>query len=171
METEQYSYLNPKIEMRSFPQKGMYGLFASAFIPAGELLSMWGGRVLTTSQYDQLPPFLKTHGLQIEDDLFQVPLVEGDPADYFNHCCDPNAGFGSPISLIAMRGIQPGEEICFDYAMSEDNHFDEFPCGCGAANCRGQVTGKDWLRPELQERYFGFFSPYLQRRLEKMRTD
>jgi len=69
-----------------------------------------------------------------------------------------------------MRDIQIGEEVCFDYAMSEDNHFDEFPCSCGAVTCRGQVSGKDWLLPEIQQRYFGYFSPYLQRRLEKMRA-
>ena len=112
-----------------------------------------------------------SHGLQIWDHLFQVPLQEGDPADYFNHSCNPNAGFNTPISLVAMRDVEPGEELCFDYAMSEDNHFDEFPCGCGSETCRGQVTGKDWQIPELQERYFGYFSPYLQTRIEKLRLD
>jgi len=165
MTTEKYSFLHPDIEMRSIQQKGSFGLFATKLIPTGTLLTMWGGKVLTREEYAILPPFLMSHGLQIEDELFMIPLMEGEPADYFNHCCDPNAGFSSPISLIAMRDIQPGEEICFDYAMSEDNHFDEFPCGCGAASCRGQVTGKDWQRPELQERYFGYFSPYLQRRI------
>jgi SET domain-containing protein len=169
MTSEKYSFLHADIEMRAFPQKGRFGLFATRRIPAGTLLTMWGGKVLTSEEYAQLPTFLKTHGLQIEDDLFQIPFAEGEPADYFNHCCDPNAGFNSPVSLVAMRDIQAGEEICFDYAMSEDNHFDEFPCACGAPTCRGQVSGKDWLRPELQERYFGFFSPYLQRRLNKQR--
>jgi len=27
------------------------------------------------------------------------------------------------------------------------------------------VTGKDWQRPELQERYAGYFSAYLARKL------
>jgi hypothetical protein len=44
----------------------------------------------------------------------------GEKANYTNHSCDPNAGFGSsPISLVAMRDVQVGEEITFDYAMSE----------------------------------------------------
>ncbi|MBW6472558.1 MAG: SET domain-containing protein [Anaerolineaceae bacterium] len=162
----QNSYLNPKIEMRTLPQKGSYGLFALAPIQKDELLAMWGGRVVGYDEYEQLTPFFKSHGLQIWDHLFQVPLVEGDPADYFNHSCHPNAGFNSPISLVAMRNITTGEELCFDYAMSEDNHFDEFPCGCGADTCRGQVTGKDWQIPALQKRYYGYFSPYLQARIE-----
>lgn len=156
--------------MRENSKKGNFGLFTVKPVQAGELLAMWGGKIVTRTEYAQLPAFEMSHGLQVEEDLFQVPLVEGDPADYFNHSCDPNAGFNSPFSLVAMRDIALGEEVCFDYAMSEDNHFDEFPCGCGTVNCRGQVTGKDWQRPELQERYWGYFSPYLQRRLEKLKS-
>lgn len=169
MAGQNHSYISPKIEMRQFPQKGSYGLFAIEAIQKDELLAMWGGRVVGYEEYEQLPPFFKSHGLQIWDDLFQVPLIEGDPADYFNHSCHPNSGFNTPISLVAMREIALGEELCFDYAMSEDNHFDEFPCGCGAETCRGQVTGKDWQIQELQDRYFGYFSPYLQNRIEKLR--
>ena len=42
MAEQQYSYLNPKIEMLSFPQKGTYGLFATQSIQKDELLAMWG---------------------------------------------------------------------------------------------------------------------------------
>ena len=161
MADQNHSYLSPKIEMRQFSQKGSYGLFAVEPIQKDELLAMWGGRVVGYKEYEQLSPFFKSHGLQIWDHLFQVPLLEGDPADYFNHSCNPNAGFNTPISLVAMRDVEPGEELCFD----------EFPCGCGAETCRGQVTGKDWQIPELQQRYFGYFSPYLQARIEKLQQD
>lgn len=166
MASEIYSYLHPAIELRALRQKGRFGLFTTQEIPPGTLLAMWGGKVVNSQAYAQLSPFLRTHGLQIEDDLFQVPLSPDDPADFFNHSCNPNAGFNSPISLVSMREICEGEEVCFDYAMSEDNHFDEFTCQCAAICCRGEITGKDWLLPELQNRYNGFFSPYLQRRID-----
>lgn len=98
-----------------------------------------------------------------------VPLTHGEPADYFNHSCDPNCGLSSPITLVAMRDIAVGEEACFDYAMSDSSDYDEFECHCGSPHCRGVVTGRDWMLPSLQERYWGYFSPYLQRRIEKMR--
>lgn len=60
------------------------------------------------------------------------------------------------------------EEVCFDYAMSDGSPYDEFDCTCGAADCRRRVTGNDWCRPELQQRYAGYFSPYLQRRIEQL---
>jgi hypothetical protein len=65
-----------------------------------------------------------------------------------------------------MRDIQPGEEICFDYAMSDTVAYDEFVCGCGAPNCRRSVTGSDWQLPELQKRYAGYFAPHVQRRID-----
>jgi hypothetical protein len=52
--------------------------------------------------------------------------------------------------------------------MSDSSDYDEFECQCGASNCRRTITGKDWMNPELQQRYFGFFSPYLQRRIAKI---
>ena len=62
-----------------------------------------------------------------------------------------------------MRDIAAGEEICFDYAMTDISDYDSFPCGCGHAYCRRQVSGDDWQRPDLQKRYEGFFAPHVQR--------
>ncbi len=52
--------------------------------------------------------------------------------------------------------------------MSDGSSYDEFPCSCGASLCRGHVRGTDWMRPDLQERYAGFFSPYLARRIGRV---
>jgi hypothetical protein len=70
-----------------------------------------------------------------------------------------------------MRDIGPGEEITFDYAMSDGSGYDEFACACGAATCRGRVTGEDWRLPALWRRYEGYFSPYLQRRIDTLRRE
>ena len=64
-----------------------------------------------------------------------------------------------------MRDIAPGEELCFDYAMTDSSDYDEFQCACGASSCRGVVRGDDWKRPELQDRYRGYFSTYLKKRM------
>ena len=66
-----------------------------------------------------------------------------------------------------MRTISAGEEITYDYAMSDASDYDEFPCSCGSMRCRGQVSGSDWQRPELWRRYSGYFSPYVQSRIDE----
>ena len=55
--------------------------------------------------------------------------------------------------------------------MSDGTTYDEFDCACGALHCRGRISGNDWKLPELQRRYKGYFSPYLQRRIERMRRE
>ena len=72
------------------------------------------------------------------------------------------------ITLAARRNIERGEEVCFDYAMSDGLIYDEFDCHCGAPACRGRVTGEDWRLPELWARYPGGFSPFLQRRIDRL---
>jgi hypothetical protein len=48
-----------------------------------------------------------------------------------------------------------------------DDDDDQLECRCGSARCRGVVTGRDWQRPELQQRYRGWFSAYLQQRMAR----
>ena len=160
------SYLSPKLELRACQDKGGYGLFACAPLKKDEVLAVWGGTVVPGDRLDQFSHYAQTHGLQVEDDLYLLPLTEDDPSDYFNHSCTPNAGLLGQITLVAMRPIGVGEEICFDYAMSDSNPYDEFECGCGSPMCRGRVTAGDWKRKDLQQRYQGYFSPYLQRRID-----
>ena len=85
-----------------------------------------------------------------------------------NHSCNPNAGLSGQICLIAMRDINVGEEVCFDYAMSDSSDYDEFECHCGAPNCRKKITGNDWKLLELHKKYEGYFIPYLQRRIQSL---
>jgi uncharacterized protein len=164
-------YISPKIQARANPAKGNYGLFARQPIRAGELLIVWGGIILTGEELEQYPPEKRMHSVQVEENLYQLSPCEPEPGDYINHCCAPNAGLSGQVAVVAMRDIAPGEEVCFDYAMSDGTPYDEFACACGAPNCRGQVTGDDWRRPDLQARYAGYFSPYLQRRIDQVRRE
>lgn len=159
------SYLSPKLEMRSSPEKGGAGVFAIQPLAANEVLAVWGGVVVPSARLEEYSRYAQTHGLQVDDDLFLLPLTEDDPSDYFNHSCNPNAGLNGQITLVAMRAIEVGEEICFDYCMSDSNPYDEFECGCGNPQCRGWIKADDWKLPDLQKRYAGFFTPYLQRRI------
>jgi hypothetical protein len=158
------SYLTPKAELRSAGGKG-FGIFATAAIARDEPVVGFGGRVVERREFDQLDTHERTHGIQIDDDLFLVSPPELDPADYTNHSCEPNAGLRGNVVVVAMRDIEAGEEICIDYAMCDTYDYDEFVCECRTPSCRGLVTGGDWQRPELQALYAGYFSTYLHLRI------
>ena len=72
---------------------------------------------------------------------------------------------------MALREIKAGEELMFDYAMTDGGPYDEFECYCGSSNCRKKITGADWKLPELWDIYEGYFSPYLARRIKILRAN
>lgn len=85
---------------------------------------------------------------------------------FSNHSCDPNIGVQGQIVFVAMRDIQPGEELTHDWATTDDDDY-EMECNCGASGCRKIITGKDWQRKDLQEKYRGYMSWYLERKINR----
>jgi hypothetical protein len=69
--------------------------------------------------------------------------------------------------LVARRDIEAGEEVTSDYATSTGIDY-ALTCNCGAAICRGTITGDDWRLPELQQRYGEHWVPALLRRQRGM---
>jgi uncharacterized protein len=162
------SYFSPKLAVREIPEKGGYGVFAQEALAAGEIAMVWGGRVISLAELDSVPEASRRQLVQIEEDMFSMSVGDPEPSDFINHSCHANVGVNGNIILVAMRAIPAGEEVCFDYAMTDGCPYDEFECTCGAPNCRGWITGNDWKNPELWERYAGFFSHYLRRRIERL---
>lgn len=163
----QHSWLSPGIEVRPAGAKGD-GLFALRAFEPGEIVSGFGGHVMHRQQFVQLPVERQVHSLQISETLFMVTPERPEPADHFNHSCEPNLGVTGNVLLEVIRAVAPGDELTFDYAMCDADPYDEFECGCLAPSCRGKVTGNDWMLPELQARYRGYFSTYLERRIASL---
>ena len=162
------SYLNPKCESRPHPEGGC-GVFALEKIQKGELISLWGGSIVRKDELDPTMPRFTQRVLQIDEGLYILTEEAPEPNDCFNHSCDPSLGFFGQIGLVAMRDVDAGDELMFDYAMSDGGPYDEFECYCGSANCRKKITGNDWKLPELWVKYQGYFSPYLARRIMALR--
>jgi uncharacterized protein len=161
-------FLSPKLEVRDEPEKGGFGVYAVEAMAAGEVVSVWGGYIVDAQQLETLPHDVQQHSVQIEEGLYSATIGGAETADFINHSCDPNLGLRGQITLVALREIEVGEEVCFDYAMTDCTPYDEFECHCGTAACRGTVRGDDWQLPELWAKYAGYFSPYLQRRIDRM---
>ena len=124
--------------------------------------------MLTRSAWAALEPTLGPAEIQISDDLVVAPVAP-DHRDgsmlFTNHSCDPNLAIQGQIVLVAMRDVPRDEELTIDWATTDDGDY-ELRCRCGSPRCRGLVTGKDWTKPELQERYRGWFCWFLRRRIE-----
>jgi hypothetical protein len=166
-------YLTPKAEIRPLDAAGdrdavALGIVATQHIAAGETVAAFGGSVTTRREWELLGAARQAHSVQLDDDLFLVGTSTPEPGDVVNHSCSPNCGMSGATLVVAMRDILAGEELTYDYAMTDGSAYDEFECRCGSDACRGKVTGEDWMLPELQIRYRGFFSPYLARRISAL---
>src|SRR5256886_15768932 len=164
------SYRAAKAEVRKSKIHGR-GLFATADIAKDEIVAVKGGHIVDRKTLrEKITPRLGPVEIQIDDNLFIAPVTDDEREGsmlYSNHSCDANLGIRGEITFVAMRDILAGEELTHDWATTDDDNY-SVKCQCGGANCRGTLTRKDWQRPELQNRYSGYFSAYLVRKIARM---
>lgn len=165
------SYISPKVKVGDKDKSGK-GIFAIEKINKGEVVGDYTygfGKYINTVEADKF--YKKGFGrmIQVDDDLFFTATSENEfeEADLFNHSCEPNCGIKDKLKIVAMRDIEPGEEVTIGYAMMEFSDY-SFNCNCGAQNCRKIVLGNNWKMPQLQQKYKGYFLDYLQNRINNL---
>ena len=167
---EKLSYISPKAAVRPSPIHGR-GLFAVEALARGEVVCVKGGHVFDRRRLEELTQRLGPAEIQIGEDLFIGPVRE-DERDgsmiFSNHSCEPNIAVRGEITFVALRDIAAGEELTHDWATTDDDGY-EMECRCGAPSCRRTVTGQDWRRADLQEKYGRHFSSYLLEKIERLR--
>ena len=160
------SWFNPKTEKRASGIQGR-GLFARQPISAGEIVAVKGGAIMDAAAFALVRDQVSPAEIQIEDDLYIAPRSAAEVEANIlclNHSCRPNVGVRGQITFVAMRDVAAGAELTIDYAMIDGDPAERMACACGAPECRRVVTGDDWRRPELRQRYAGYFSRYLEAR-------
>jgi uncharacterized protein len=168
--TPSLSYRSPKTEVRESAIHGR-GLFAREAIARGELVVVKGGYVFDTATLRELEKSLGPAEIPVADGLYIGPVARWERDGgmiWSNHSCDPNIGVQGQIAFVAMRDIGAGEELTHDWATTDDDTY-EMRCRCGAARCRGLITGQDWRRPDLQDKYRGYIAWYLLRKIDRGR--
>lgn len=87
------------------------------------------------------------------------------PAKLINHSCDPNLGIKDNVfggyDFVAIRPIKKGEELCWDYCMSEYYSIAVKRCLCGSKICRKKIRGYKYLPRGIRAKYKGFIAGYL----------
>jgi len=160
-------WLDPRVAVRPSAIEGL-GLFANAPVSKGELVGVLGGRVIDDAELRELARTrAKYNSLAIAEGL-NLLLDDDETITRGNHSCDGNLWMRDAYSLEARRDIATDEELTVDYALQTAVEW-EMSCNCGSPRCRGVVRGSDWQRPELQVRYQGHFSPFLNARIARER--
>lgn len=140
------------VEVR--PHRFGRGVYARRRIEAGETVLTGRGEYVERS----------IHSFQVGPDT-HVRIA--NEIELINHSCEPNCGILLPLNsremrVVAMRAIEPDEEITTDYATHDyEIRFMPERCHCGTALCRGRVTGYRDLPPERRAAYGRHIAEYL----------
>jgi hypothetical protein len=147
---------NPNIELRETKDRGR-GIFACAPIKKDEVIAEFDG-AMYDYDYEDWNDDLADHVIQFERRKWRDSM---GIAKYLNHSCDPNCGIKELFIIVAMRDISPGEELVWDYDMSEDNYHWDMDCHCGSPLCRGTIGAFRRLSQSIREKYRGYISDWL----------
>jgi SET domain-containing protein len=128
------------------------GVFATRRIRADQRLIAYLGEILTEAEvearYDG-PDADDPHTMlfHVEGDRFIDATIGGNDARFINHSCAPNCETevsDGGIWIRAVRNIQPGVELTYDYSLEIEDRASrrrksQYACRCGAAKCRGTM--------------------------------
>ncbi|HJR06266.1 MAG TPA: SET domain-containing protein-lysine N-methyltransferase [Pyrinomonadaceae bacterium] len=162
------SYISPKAVVRESRIHGR-GLFAVEAFARDEIVAVKGGHIFDRRTLRTVEAALGPAEIQIGEDLFIGPLTADEREGsmiFSNHSCEPNIGVRGQIVFVAMRDIRAGEELTHDWATTDDDTY-RLECRCGAPACRKIITGQDWRRTDLQEKYAGYMSWYLSEKIKQ----
>jgi uncharacterized protein len=162
------SWITPKAAKGGASAIEGRGVHAVEVIAGGEVVAVKGGHIVDGSAVAGLPEAIRDSAFPIAADCFLAALASCEYDGVMmrvNHSCEPNVGMGGNVLLVAMREIAAGEELTIDYALFLGDPGFAMACRCGTAACRGMVRGTDWMRADLQARYRGWFSWWLQQKI------
>ena len=143
---------NPFYEIRRSSIHGR-GAFALRRIRKGTRIVEYTGQRISDEEADRRD---RSNG-QIHEHTFLFSTSDhgcidagrgGNSARYINHSCNPNCEAvdeDGRIFIEAIRNIQPGVELSYDYMLTgpaprTKAERAKVACFCGAPNCRGIMT-------------------------------
>ena len=180
--------IHPDTELRHISAEVGYGVYAKTLIPAGTITYIKDSLEIIISESDY---HLHNAAMRGQIDRFSYRdekgdrIVSWDFAKYVNHSCSPNSmstGYGFEIAL---RDIQPGEELTDEYGIF--NLDSDMDCSCGSPHCRKVIRASDFdhyyqewdnriksILPktlEMSQALWPFLDPGTQMALEAYRLD
>ena len=141
---------NPYVVVRNSGIHGR-GVYATRRIRKGtRIIEYVGERIshdLADARYDAKPDDGHTFLFVVDDEVCIDAGVGGNAARFINHKCDANCETiieNRRVFIEAVRTIQPGEELGYDYQLTwestdEPSELALYACRCGAAQCRGTM--------------------------------
>lgn len=137
---------NEYLEVRQSAIHGTGG-YARRTIPAGTRIIEYVGESISKAESERRCEAGNEYIFTIDEQWDLDGKVAWNPARFINHSCAPNCEAEwdeGRIFINALRDIQPGEELTFNYNYDlEDYH--EHPCRCGTTECVGFIVAEEFF--------------------------
>lgn len=141
------------------------GVFAVQDLAEGETLIEYVGEVVTWKEalrrhpHDPKDPN-HTFYFHIDEKHVIDAKYGGNSSRWINHSCNPNCEADEQdgrVFIKALRNIKAGDELFYDYGLIIDAPYTkkllaEYPCWCGAKNCRGTLLAPKDDKPGKKEK-------------------
>lgn len=139
------------------------GLFTNKEFRQGEVLFTFTGQIIHFADTVSLGE-KESYPIQIDQSKYLNP---DEPWCFINHSCEPNCGINSKLELVAIKEINLGDEIYFDYSTSMLERHWEMNCMCDALNCRHVIKDFDLLPDEIQNKYLALniVQPFIKKQI------
>ena len=137
--------IHPHTRLQFINEEMGYGVFATHFLPRGTITYVKDSLEMEITPEDfegYVPEMQEVIEKYSYIDEKGVRIVSWDFAKYVNHCCNCNTmstGYGFEI---AIRDIQPGEQVTDEYGIFNINH--EMELQCHHNNCRRRLSPGDF---------------------------
>ena len=123
------------------------GAFAKTRIETGAPVVEYVGEKITKAESARRCELNNPYIFNLDDEFDLDGDVAWNPAKFINHSCDPNCAaefFDDQIWIMAIRDIEAGEEITFNYSYDLQD-YKEHPCRCNAAKCVGYMVAEEFF--------------------------
>lgn len=148
-----------KIQIKTSATQG-HGVYATAKIRRNERAFLFAETVRQINHHTGCHCALCKRCIQVgpSDWLYPAPESFGW---YLNHSCEPNCGIKGH-HIVAMRTIQPGEEITIDYSTTNIDRLWKMKCSCRQPNCRKSIRSVIHMTPEWFSKYQGWMPSFIE---------
>jgi SET domain-containing protein len=138
--------------VKSSPIHG-HGVFANSVIYAGTRVVEYRGERISKDESLKRCEAGNPCIFALDEHFDLDGGVNSNPARFINHSCAPNCEavwIGGLIFIVALRNIQLGEEITFNYGYDLVD-YRQHPCHCGDPTCVDYIVAEVFF-PTLKAR-------------------